>query len=45
MHVKVNQQNYADQVIRASSDEDYSKMALEDLLFRGTNFGHMVQGK
>jgi zinc protease len=42
--VKVNQQTYVDQVIRASSDEDYSKMALEDLLFRGTNYQHMKQG-
>ncbi len=42
--VKVNQQTYVDQVIRASSDEEYSKMALEDLLFRGTNYQHMKQG-
>ena len=42
--VKVNQQNYVDQVIRASSDEEYSKKALEDLLFRGTNYQHMVEG-
>jgi len=42
--VKKNQQNYVDQVIRASSDEDYSKMALEHLLFRGGNMAHMVQG-
>lgn len=42
--VKVNQQNFVDQVIRASSDEEYSKMALEDLLFRGTNYQHMKQG-
>lgn len=40
-----NQQNYVDQVIRASSDEEYSKKALEDLIFRGTNYQHMVQGK
>lgn len=40
-----NQQNYVDQVIRASSDEDYSKKALEDFLFRGTNYQHMVAGK
>ena len=40
-----NQQNYVDQVIRASSDEEYSKKALEDLLFRGTNYQHMVEGK
>ena len=42
--VKTNQQNYVDQVIRASSDEEYSKKALEDLLFRGTNYQHMIQG-
>jgi zinc protease len=42
--VKNNQQVYVDQVIRASSDEDYSKFALEDLLFRGTNYQHMVAG-
>ena len=42
--VKINQQTYVDQVIRASSDEEYSKMALEDLLFRGTNYQHMKQG-
>jgi len=42
--VLVNQQNYVDQVIRASSDEDYSKVALEDLLFRDTNYQHMKQG-
>lgn len=43
--IKTNQQNYVDQVIRASSDETYSKMALEDLLFRGSNYQHMKQGK
>jgi zinc protease len=42
--VKKNQQNYVDQVVRASSDEDYSKVALEHLLFRGGNMAHMVQG-
>jgi zinc protease len=42
--VMKNQQNYVDQVIRASSDEEYSKKALEDMLFRGTNYQHMVQG-
>lgn len=42
--VKSNQQNYVDQVIRASSDEEYSKMALEDFLFRGTKYHHMVMG-
>ncbi|MBK7381481.1 MAG: insulinase family protein [Ignavibacteriales bacterium] len=43
--VKVNQQAYVDQVIRASSDEEYSKKALEDFLFRGTNYQSMVEGK
>ncbi|MBK9099802.1 MAG: insulinase family protein [bacterium] len=43
--VKVNQQAYVDQVIRASSDEEYSKKALEDFLFRGTNYQHMIEGK
>lgn len=42
--VKINQQNYVDQVIRASSDEEYSKKALEDLMYRGTNYQHMVEG-
>ncbi|MCE1165256.1 MAG: insulinase family protein [Bacteroidetes bacterium] len=42
--VKSNQQNYVDQVIRSSSDEEYSKMALEDFLFRGTAYRHMVMG-
>jgi zinc protease len=43
--VKVNQQNYLDQLIRSSSDEVYSKKALEDFLFHGTNYQHMKQGK
>jgi zinc protease len=43
--VKINQQAYVDQIIRASSDEEYSKKALEDFLFRGTNYQHMIQGK
>lgn len=43
--VKTNQQAYVDQVIRASSDEEYSKKALEDFLFRGTNYQHMIEGK
>jgi zinc protease len=42
--IKQNQQNFVDQGIRASSDEEYSKKALEDLLFRGTNYRHMKQG-
>lgn len=42
--VKSNQQNYVEQVIRSSSDEEYSKKALEDFLFRKTNYQSMVQG-
>jgi zinc protease len=42
--VMTQQQNYVDQVVRASSDEDYSKFALEHLLFRGGNMQHLVQG-
>ena len=42
--VKSNKQNYVDQVIKSSSDEEYSKKGLEDFLFRGTNYQHMVDG-
>lgn len=42
--IKSNQSNYVNQVIRASSDEDFSKMGLEDFLFRGTPYQAMVQG-
>jgi zinc protease len=42
--VMQQQQNYVDQVVRASSDEDYSKFALEHQLFRGGNMAHLVQG-
>jgi zinc protease len=42
--IKSNLQNYVEQVIRTSSDEEYSKKALEDLLFRGTNYQHMIFG-
>lgn len=41
---KSNQQNYVDEVVRTSSDEEYSKKALEDYLFKGGNYQHMVQG-
>jgi zinc protease len=43
--IKLNQLNYVEQIIRSSSDEEYSKKALEDFLFRGTQYQHMVQGK
>ena len=42
--MKSNQQNYVDELVRSTSDEDYCKKTLEDLLFRGTNYAHMVQG-
>jgi len=42
--VMKEQQNYVDQVVRASSDEDYSKYALEHQLFRGGNMQHLLQG-
>jgi zinc protease len=42
--VMKGQQNYVDQVVRASSDENYSKFALEDQLFRGGNMQSLRQG-
>jgi len=42
--VKSNQKNYVDEVIKASSDEDYSKVALEERLFGHTPYGHLKQG-
>ncbi len=42
--IKSNQENYVNQVIRASSDEEFSKMGLEDLLFRNTTYQSMVDG-
>lgn len=41
---KSNQQNYVDQLVRTSSDEEYGKLWLEDMLFRGTPYQHMVSG-
>ena len=41
---KSNQLNYVEQVIKTSSDEDYGKLALEDNLFKGTNYQSMVRG-
>jgi zinc protease len=42
--VKSGMQVYVDQELRESSDEDYSKLALENILFGGTNYGHIKQG-
>ncbi|MFM7015153.1 MAG: M16 family metallopeptidase, partial [Bacteroidota bacterium] len=42
--IKSNQLNYVSEVIHSSSDEEYSKKYLENLLFRGTNMAHLVGG-
>ncbi|NUQ82990.1 MAG: insulinase family protein [Bacteroidetes bacterium] len=42
--IKKSHLTYVEKDVRASSDEDYSKLALEDFLFRGTNYQHMVMG-
>lgn len=39
-----NQLNYVKQGIKSSSDEHYSKIALEDQLFRNTSYQHMLSG-
>lgn len=41
---KSNQQNYVDQVIRSNSDEEYAKLWLEDMIFRGTTYQHTIAG-
>jgi zinc protease len=42
--VHSNALNYVEQVLKASSDEDFSKAALEALLFRGSSYEHPVFG-
>ncbi|XOV95234.1 MAG: M16 family metallopeptidase [Bacteroidota bacterium] len=42
--VKSNLEVYVKEVIKASSDEEFSKMALEAQLFDGTRYAHMKQG-
>lgn len=39
-----NQQNYVEQVIRQSSDEEYGKKYLEYVLFDGTKYQNLVDG-
>ena len=39
-----NQKNYVDEVIRQSSDEEYGKKILENVLFKGTPYAHLTQG-
>jgi zinc protease len=42
--IKSNQQNYVDELIRSSDDEEYGKKGLEELLFRGTNYQQLTAG-
>lgn len=42
--VKSNQQNYVDQVVRSSNDEEYGKKLLESFIFAGTSYEHMIAG-
>jgi zinc protease len=42
--VKSNTEVYVKEVIKTSSDEDFSKMALEEKLFAGTRYAHMTSG-
>lgn len=39
-----NQKNYVEEVIRQSSDEEYGKKYLEDVLFKGTPYSHLTDG-
>jgi zinc protease len=39
-----NQKNYVEQVIRQSSDEEYGKKYLENVLFSGTPYSHLKEG-
>ncbi len=42
--VKSNLEVYVKEIIKANSDEDFSKMALEEQLFEGTRYAHMKEG-
>ena len=42
--VKSNTEVFVTQQIKASSDEEFSKMALEEQLFAGTRYAHMKAG-
>ncbi len=42
--VKSNMEVYVKEVIKASSDEEFSKKALEEQLFSGTGYEHMKEG-
>ncbi len=39
-----NQKNYVEQVIRQSSDEEYGKKYLEEMIFSGTPYSHLNEG-
>ena len=39
-----NQKNYVEEVIRQSSDEEYGKKYLEEVLFNGTPYSHLTDG-
>lgn len=42
--VKSNTEVFVGEVIKSSSDEEFSKMALEAQLFKGTSYAHMKSG-
>lgn len=42
--VRSNQLEFVKNTIRNSSDEDYSKVVLEDYLYKGTPYQHMISG-
>ena len=42
--VKSNMEVYVKEIIKANSDEDFSKMALEEMLFSETPYQHMKMG-
>lgn len=39
-----NQKNFVEEVIRQSSDEEYGKKLLENILFKGTPYSHLTDG-
>jgi len=41
---KSNQENFVEEVVRTSSDEEYSKKYLENILFRNSSYQHLIQG-
>ncbi len=39
-----NQKNFVEEIIRQSSDEEYGKKYLENVLFAGTSYSHLKEG-